>query len=155
MEFNYARSPTLISLTISIMMNKSCFMSSSKNLVMKEEFEDSLVEVVIMPMNKRTSNKINEELIQQPFATNLLCFKDCLEVLWDKKNAFNPSSFLSFLDWAINSFLFTSANSHNSQSATSIQWIRQSILDYPNTFQTINLCPINQAFWCNLLWRWG
>ena len=50
---------------------------------MKGEFEDTLVEVVIMPMNKRTSNKINKELIQQPFATNLLCSRDFFEVLWD------------------------------------------------------------------------
>jgi len=30
---------------------------------MKEKLEDTLVEVVIMPINKRTSNKINKELI--------------------------------------------------------------------------------------------
>ena len=160
-EFNYSLSMLLflsssyISLTISIMVAKSSFKSSSNTLVKKEEFEDSLVGVAIISMNKRTSNKINKELIQQPFATNHLCFKDCLEFLWDKKNAFSPYSFLSFLEWAINRFPFISSNSDNSQSATSIQSIRQSILDYPNTFQTSNLCSVNQAFWCNLLWRCG
>ena len=69
MEFSYFLSMLLflpssyISLTLSIMMNKSCFMSPSKSLVMKEEFEDALIEVVIIPMDKRTSNKINKGLI--------------------------------------------------------------------------------------------
>ena len=73
MEFNYSLSLLLflpssyISLTLSIMMNKYCFMAPSKSLVMKEEFEDTLVKVVIMPMNKRTSNKINKELIEATF----------------------------------------------------------------------------------------
>ena len=73
MEFNFSLSMMLflpssyISLTISTMMNKSFFMSSSKNLVKKEEFEDSLVEVFIIKMNKITSNKINKELIQATF----------------------------------------------------------------------------------------
>jgi len=74
MEFNYYLSMLLflpssyISLTLSIRMNKSCFMSPSENLVMKEDFEDSLVEVVIIKMNIRTSNKINKEL----YSSNLL-----------------------------------------------------------------------------------
>ena len=142
MEFNCSLSMMLflpssyISLTISIMMNKSCFMSSSKNLVKKGDFEDSLVEVVIMPMNKITSNKINKEPIQQPFATNLLCSKDCFEVLWDKRM---PSALLlscPLLDLAINSFPFTYTNSNNSQFTT----IKQSTSDYLNTFQ------VNQAY---------
>jgi len=58
-------------------------MSLPKSLVMKkEEFEDSLVEVVIMPMTS--------------------------------------SFFLCLLDQAFYSFLFTSTNLENSQSATSI-----------------------------------
>ena len=123
-----------ISLTISIMMNKSCFISSSKTLVKKEEFEDSLVGVFIIPLNKRTSNKINKELIQQPFETNLLCFKDCFEVLWP--SALLPSCPL--LDLAINSFPFTSVtqkivslqqayNQSDNQSLTAQTPFRQAI----------------------------
>ena len=39
------------------MVDNSCFMSSSKNLVKNVEFEDPLVEVVIMSMNKKTSTR--------------------------------------------------------------------------------------------------
>ena len=84
MAFNYFLSMLLflpssyISLTISIMMNKSCFISSSKTLLRKEEFEDSLVEVVIMPMNKKTSNKINKELIQATFRNKPLVLQGLL-----------------------------------------------------------------------------
>ena len=67
MEFNFSLSMLLflpssyISLTISIMVENSCLISSSKSIVMKkEEFEDSLVEVVIITMNKITSNNINK-----------------------------------------------------------------------------------------------
>jgi len=68
------------------MMNKSCFKSPSKSLVMKkEEFEETLEEVVIMPMNKELQTRLIKSLFQQPFATNLLCFKDCLKVIWDRR----------------------------------------------------------------------
>jgi len=50
-------------------------MSSSKNLVKREEFEGSLVEVVIIKMNKRTSNKINKELIQATFCNKPLALQ--------------------------------------------------------------------------------
>lgn len=98
------------------MVEKSLFKFSSKNLVKEEDFEHSLVEVVIIKMNKRTSTKFRIELqynsidfelndfrvkllFKQSFATNLLCFKDCLEVLWDKKNAFSPSFDLARCWW--------------------------------------------------------
>ena len=42
------------------MMNKSRFMSSSKNIVKEEDFENSLVEVVIIEMNKRTSTRFTK-----------------------------------------------------------------------------------------------
>jgi len=42
------------------MMNKSHFMSSSKNLVKEEDFENSLVEVSIIEINKITSTKFTK-----------------------------------------------------------------------------------------------
>jgi len=48
---------------------------------MKEEFWDSLVEVVIMPMNKEHQTRLIKSLFQKPFAKNFLFFKDFLEVL--------------------------------------------------------------------------
>jgi len=53
-------------------------MSSSKNLVMKEEFEDSLIEVVIIKMNKRTSKKIIKDIIQETFCNKPLVLQGLL-----------------------------------------------------------------------------
>jgi len=53
-------------------------MSSSKNILMKEQFEDSIVEVAIIKMNKRTSNKINKELIQATFCKKPLVVQGLL-----------------------------------------------------------------------------
>jgi len=43
------------------MMKNSCFKPSSKNLVKEEDFENSLMEVVIIKINKRASANSNNK----------------------------------------------------------------------------------------------